>query len=152
MDYNDIKTKIQNTKIIVTGPHFSGTKRCAQKLAEDLGYAYYDDMAVNGDSLELATNLIKGDNHFVLAAPGLCHRAHELDAAIIFMVRPFHEIIIDENKYAWDGRKRELMKYGLTGHNAKKRAISIVKYDYWYRFQCGLCAEFYEVDFHSLER
>lgn len=33
----------------------------------------------------------------------------------------------------WDGRKRELMKYGLTGHNAKKRAISIVKYDYWYR-------------------
>lgn len=152
MDYNEIKTKIQNTKIIVTGPHFSGTGLCAIALANHLGYSLDNELYANVDDYETAVDLLKTHDRIILQAPALCHKAHELNAAIILMIRPFHEIIIDENKHDWQGRDRELLKYGLTGHNAKKRAISIVKYDYWYRFQRGLCAEFYEVDFHSLER
>ena len=152
MDYNEIKNKIQNNKIVITGPHFSGTAVCAKALAHDLGYQFFGQETINGDSYEMAIELIEANSHFVLQAPGLCHRAHELPVAIVMMVRPFHEIVINENANDWKKqRKRELLKYGVSGKNVKHKIISILKYDRWYRYQRQLCTEAYEVDYYSLK-
>lgn len=149
MDYNEIKTKIKSSKIIVTGPHFSGTAVCAESLANDLGYTFYSQDVVNGDNDELATSLIKGDDNFVLQAPGLCHRVHGYyGVAIVVMVRPFHEIVIAENAANWqDARKKELRKYDA---GQQHKIISITKYDFWYRYQRHLCPEAYEIDYYSV--
>jgi hypothetical protein len=150
MDYNEIKDKIQNSKIIVTGPHFSGTGLCAIALANHLGYSLDNEVYANVDDYETAVTLLKTHDRIILQAPALCHKAHELNAAIILMIRPFHEIVIDENKHNWQDRKAELLKYGSHGYNGKHRVVSIVKYDFWYRFQRSVCQEMYEVDYYSL--
>lgn len=149
MDYNEIKTKIKSSKIIVTGPHFSGTAVCAQALANDLGYTFYSQDVVNGDDDQLATNLIKGDDHFVLQAPGLCHRVHLYQGvAVVVMIRPFHEIVIAEGAAGWTiERKKELQKYDARHRH---KIISITKYDFWYRYQRQLLPEVYEMDYYSV--
>ena len=148
INYNELKPK--NNKVIVTGPHLSGTELCAKALANDLDYTYLDED--NFTDYKAIRELIEVSSRFVLRAPGLCHLVHTVPVAVVMMIRPFHEIVIAENKIGWNGktRNRELLKYGISGHEAKHKIISIIKYDYWYRSQRSQVQEAYEVDCYSV--
>jgi len=147
MNYLDIMPTIQGSKILVTGPQRSGTTICAKILAHDLGYNFYTEEHINISSFEAAKKMVETQDKFVLQCPAICHVIHELDATIIMVSRPVHEIVASEARIGWQGeRQNELKKY-----NRSNGIISLVKYQAWYTWQKALCKESYEIDYHSLD-
>ena len=138
------------SKIFVTGPQRSGTMLVSASIANDLDYYFYPEEQIRVWEWWRVERLWGRTSNFVLQAPALCHRAHELtylDTVVVLVRRNIDEIIASERRIGWDGEARELRRYGL-----KEGIISKVKYDYWERVQSPLIPieRRFEVEYESL--
>ena len=129
----------QFKKILVSGPQRSGTTICAQMIARDLGYRYFDEMEFEVDNVRRIFAAVDSLDRIVVQCPGLAASlwmfSHP-DILVVFMMRDVAEIIASQNRPIYESSPDriwstahepvELMKYGrLSG------VISQVKYEGW---------------------
>lgn len=152
MHYQEAIKEIQKhglTKVLVTGPHRSGTTITGKILACELGYRYVDELDIGFDQFSKVCDLYANHDRFVLQAPTLSFCCSFFPGAIVFMMRPIDEILRSQKRIGFTG-PRDLKKYFRDDGD-----IARIKYDAWDRFQKDLMrpGEQYpfEVDYHSIK-
>ncbi len=132
MHYRDVISGIKlwgDTRVLVTGPHRSGTTIAAKILAKELSFQFVDETEIHGDRLEDVFSLYANMRKFVLQAPGLSFLCHRMPGAIVFMMRRTEDILKSEKRIGW-GSSYELEKYFRTKGSAPE-----VKYEAWWMWQ-----------------
>jgi hypothetical protein len=147
-------------RVLVTGPQRSGTTICGKMLAHDLGLPYVDEMEViigynlRTEREQSFRDWLKSrvgrrfEEEIVLQCPSAASFCHELDrrVAIVFMIRPVHEILASQKRIDWGHEQHELRQYGATSG-----PIAEVKYNHWAE-QKKNGDNFFEVKFDSLSK
>ncbi len=135
-------------KVIVTGPHRSGTRICARMISYDLGYPYIDEEDIYIDSLYTFSHYLFSKTPFVIQCPALSKYIHNFSSnscAVIFMKREKKDIIASQERIGWSWEWLERLRYGET-----KGAISDIKYNYINKIQNGNMNNLFEVEYNSL--
>lgn len=120
-------------RIVVTGPHRTGTTIASQMIAHDTGYRYVDEM----DDLAgfypsrlqewLERKLQVPD--VVIQGPSLLKMLVDSpppNTLIVLMRRAPQDVLSSEIRTGWEFRQRELELYGHTEGDP-----TVVKYAYW---------------------
>jgi hypothetical protein len=126
-------------KILVSGPQRSGTTICAQMIAADLKYRYFDEMEFDVDNLRHVFAIVDALDRIVLQCPSLAASLWMFsrpDILVIFMKRDVAEIVASQSRPIYESspdriwttahQPVELMKYGRT-----TGVIAEVKYEGW---------------------
>lgn len=95
----------QFDKILVTGPHRSGTTVAAKMIAHDTGYDCLVEEVVDGINLSKGYSTWVRRTHFVLQCPGLLRWIHHLSdptTAVVCMRRPVSEIVASQGRIRWE--------------------------------------------------
>ena len=135
-------------KILVTGPHRSGTRICAQTVARDTGYEYIDEIDLHMDSLHDMLSIYIHKKDFVAQCPALCRYIHLFsaqDTAIIFMCRKIEDIQASQKRIKWSHEWLELARY-----DRNEGTIAEVKYQFWQEYQKDKIIQPFEIDYESL--
>jgi hypothetical protein len=137
-------------RVIVTGPHRSGTRICAKMIAYDTGFEFVDENDIGLDSSLQLWSLFDNNRHFVVQCPALCRYVHLFgidDTAIVLMRRNVKDIIASQERIGWRWEWLELARYDrLDG------AIAEVKYEFWGKNQRAQIKHAFEVEYESLSR
>jgi hypothetical protein len=126
-------------KILVSGPQRSGTTICAQMIARDLGYRYFDEMEFDVDNMRKIFAVVDSLNRIVIQCPSLAASlwmfSHP-DILVVFMKRDVADIVASQSRPIYESSPDrvwttthapvELMKYGRT-----TGVIAEVKYEGW---------------------
>jgi hypothetical protein len=139
--------------ILVSGPQRSGTTVCARMVAQDTGHQLIDESEYHFHNEAHWRQIIQIGGKVVVHCPAMCHLVHEFAdderVAIAFMLRDVRDIISSQERIGWTQREepRELAKY-----NADYGPVSLVKYEFWARVQCGLFPpeRCFEIEYESL--
>lgn len=126
-------------KILVSGPQRSGTTICAQMIAADLKYRYFDEMEFGVDNMRAVFAIVDSLDRIVLQCPSLAASLwmfSRADTLVIFMKRDVADIVASQNRPIYESspdrlwttahQPVELMKYGRT-----TGVIAQVKYEGW---------------------
>jgi hypothetical protein len=126
-------------KILVSGPQRSGTTICAQMIAADLKYRYFDELDFDVDNIRRVFAVVDALDRIVVQCPSLAASLwmfSQPDVLVVFMKRDVQEIIASQSKPIYDSspdrvwttghQPIELMKYGRTSG-----VIAQVKYEGW---------------------
>jgi hypothetical protein len=97
MDYKELVEKIKKEdikKILITGPHRSGTTFAGTALAYSLGRLFFREENIRGGSTILCEKFKNRHTEFILQAPGLSINCDKVDVdLVIYMQRPLPDII-----------------------------------------------------------
>lgn len=136
-------------RILVTGPHRSGTRIAAKIIAFDTGHTLIDEFDIEMDSLYLFWDQFQHKSNFVAQCPSLCRYAHifgqEDDTLIVLMRRPTADIIASQQRIQWTSEKLELARYDRTDGN-----IADVKYQFWDNHQKAQIKHTSEIAYEQL--
>jgi hypothetical protein len=135
-------------KILVTGPHRSGTRICAEMIAHDTGYEYIDEDYLYHDSMLRVCSLMERKHKIVMQAPAVCRYVHLLgkdDTAIVFMKRNIEDIAASQQRIGWQWEWLELARYDRSDGR-----IAEVKYQFWDQYQKEQIKHAFEIEYESL--
>src|SRR5882757_6495173 len=120
-------------RIVVTGPHRTGTTIAAQMIAHDTGYSYVDEM---DDLLGYYPGRLDEWLERKLKVPGVVAQGPSLlkmlvdspppDTLVVLMRRAPQDVLASEMRVGWEYRQRELELYGHTEGD-----VAEIKYAYW---------------------
>lgn len=136
------------SKILVTGPHRTGTRICSRMIAYDTGYRFVDELEIKVDSLYSLQGLYQNHHHFVVQCPSLCRYIHLFnadDTAIVLMRRSLADIATSQGRIHWPWEKIEMGRYDKSNGN-----IAEIKYSFWEQAQRDQIFHAFEVDYDSL--
>lgn len=136
-------------RIIVSGPQRSGTRVCAQMIANDLNYCYMDERVIHINNKEKFGNFVKAER-VVIQCPGMARWVHEYsanDTAIVFMIRDVKDIIASQERIGWPFEPDELSKYGKD-----EGIISEIKYKFWKKYQKAKIVNAFEIKYEDLKK
>lgn len=134
-------------RVLVTGPQRSGTRVCAQMIAQDTGFAYVDEQEFGIGYLASFAE-IAGRDRVVIQCPGLCRYIHEFGGdgtAVVLMRRNVRDIVASQRRIGWESEPEELALYGHS-HETQAEA----KYAFWDEFQERRIVHAFEIDFECL--
>lgn len=90
-------------KVLITGPHRSGTTFAAKILARELSYPYFTEENIHGGSRHLLKKLDESCGMYVLQAPGFSERAHDFPFdAVVFIRRNEADVLESMDEYLSD--------------------------------------------------
>ena len=137
-DFTHLKTY---SKILVTGPHRSGTTISAKMIASDLGYPpVIEEKSWFGNDIEPLRWWLEGySKPCVCQAPFAAHAAHSFndDVLVIFMIRDVSDIQQSEQKMMHEGGEPvnwagiQLTETRLYNTGQIGKPISMIKYENW---------------------
>lgn len=120
-------------RIVVTGPHRSGTTIAAQMIAADTGHRYVDE---NDDIAGFYPHHLDDWLERKLSVPKVVVQGPSLlkmlvdspppDTLVVLMRRSPAEVFASEQRTGWEHREREMEAFG-----ASEGDIAIIKYAYW---------------------
>lgn len=138
--------------VIVTGPQRSGTRICAQIIAQDTGLEYVDEGEHMTDEA-IFRDLVENYDRLVIHAPTCSHIVHDYgmldDVAVVFMRRPLDEIAASQRRIYWVNDDSEKAKYPPEYHTGM---AAQTKYRFWDLVQRRLILHALDVGYHSLEQ
>lgn len=164
----------QFSKILVSGPQRSGTRICANMVAEDTGLTYVDEVELKclfiiGSELQCVTEFVQQRDNFVLHCPTFSRWVHEIsdDVAIVFMRRDMKDIQRSQERIRWKRNRQEIeyQRYGLTkfdsyrnkvpqrhpgGLRKTSKSVAEVKYNYWDGVQKDQIENVFEINYLDL--
>ena len=121
------------SRIVVTGPHRSGTTIAAQMIARDTGYRYVDEADdVAGfypDHLDLWLKQKLDSPGVVVQGPSLLKMLVDSppsDTLVVLMRRSSADVLVSEQSTGWEYRQRELEIFGHAEGDT-----TAIKYAYW---------------------
>jgi hypothetical protein len=136
-------------KIIVTGPHRSGTTIAMRMIARDFNYDSFYEECVEYDNLGMAATFMIERSKFVLQIPGLCRWVHLLgnrdDTAVVMMKRNVDDILSSERRVNWQHRLLELWKYDMVDG-----IVPEIKYKFWDEYQKKILPHPFEINYEDL--
>jgi len=148
MHYREVAKLIKQKgykRVLVTGPQRSGTTITGKIMAQELGFKYIDEMAIQVDNFDKMFSIYHEQRNFVLQAPGLAAYAHMMPGAVCFMRRPVKDIIKSQDRINWvKSHQKELAKYFKT-----EGEISEIKYAFWDVWQ-KKHPNMFEIDYSSI--
>lgn len=121
-------------KILVTGPHRSGTTFVSHVLSDTHGIPHVDELQFNCSYLDEFFAMVSPMESWVAQAPGLFHAVPKIieafpDVQIVVIRRNIDDIIASQEdiKYSfWEDREKDLI-----GYLKDPRPISVIKYEVW---------------------
>ncbi len=137
-------------QILVTGPQRSGTRICAQMIAQDTGFHYVDEVDFGVDSLYRLAALLAQPQRVVVQCPALCRYVHNLAherMAVVLMRRDLEAIIASQQRIKWEHDQIELMRYDQA-----EGIVAQVKYDFWETHQAHHIPHAFEIRYESLQQ
>jgi hypothetical protein len=135
-------------KILVTGPHRSGTRVCTKMIAYDTGHEYVGESDIGIDSLHWLDLLLHKRQRLAVQCPALCRHVHMFsadDTAIVLMRRNIEDIIASQERIGWRWEKVELGRYDRSDG-----VIAEVKYQFWEESQREQIQHAFEIEYESL--
>ena len=136
-------------RVLVTGPQRSGTRICAQMIAHDTGFAYFDEFDVAMDSVLTLMGVLETRSPCVVQCPALCryvHRIADSDTAVVLLRRPLEEIHRSLKRIRWRWEWLEQARYtDKTGTSSAE-----LKYSFWDSHQRSRIENAIEVEYESL--
>lgn len=143
---------VQYPRIVVSGPHRSGTTICAEMIAHDTGHRRVLEEDIHFDNFDRMMAL---EPPVVVQAPFLCYRLHEMrDWFGVYMLRDFAGIEREMQRPtdAGDGGIvlwRKLMASERKRYHTDGNILQ-VKLDNWRDYQRGQMKGWMEVEYESL--
>lgn len=135
-------------KIIVTGPHRSGTRICGRMISFDLGYPFVDEKDIHFDSLYAFSHYLFNDTPYVIHCPALSRYIHYFESSsrvIVFLKRNPKEIVASQKRINWTWQWLERLRYNKTSGD-----ITEIKYDYWDTVQKKKLKNCQEINYKDL--
>ncbi|MCK5776468.1 MAG: hypothetical protein KAH25_09835 [Bacteroidales bacterium] len=156
MKYSELTKLIKNRgfkRILVTGPHRSGTTFAGAALASDIGVNFYPEENIRGGSLVLFNAFNRTHKQYVIQAPGLSVNCHKVDVdLVVFMQRNLPDIM--------DGMRilrSEVIQYELKrieemyGAEYAKLGLPLAKLAVFTQIQQPLIDNTFILDYESLD-
>lgn len=147
-------------RIYVTGPQRSGTTICARIIAHDTGYRYVDEEEFGvHEYADLIRLVQETDESLVVQCPGISRWIHagELGgdprSAVVWMLRPLHEIVASQQRIGWAKEADERAKYddvNLSSLPGPEEPVAKLKYAFWRQFQLARIAHPHEIGYYGL--
>lgn len=143
----------KHKKILVTGPHRSGTTFTATAIAHDTGHGLIREELSGFSAKKLSYWLTEAPGPVVCQAPYAADKCHLFGAFVVFMMRDLKDIeasqqrmkLEDGKPVNWDRMERGQRRL----YHAKEGAIAELKYQNWTK-QREKIANYLEVDYESL--
>ena len=132
--------------ILVTGPQRSGTTICSHMISQDTGHKLVDEADYGIHNTEKFLQYTNQKN-VVIHCPAQMHVACQLDALVVCMIRPTHEICHSEKRIGWKALGGEPAERHIYQAEQDPRSMSEIKYDFW---RNNLPAHYLEQDYYAL--
>ena len=135
-------------RVLVTGPHRSGTRICAQMIAYDTGHEYIDEQDFGVDSLGRLRSHLRTRRRCVAQCPALCRHVHMFstdDTAIVLMRRNVEDIVASQARIGWVWEQLDLARYDRSDG-----IIAEIKYRFWEEYQRARIKHAFEIEYESL--